>query len=249
VTPTVPGLGVDLAVTQRGSGPTVVLVHGMADDAAGWGPLAESLAPGARVVAYDRRGYGGSGAPEPYGRTTVAEQAEDTAALIGRLDAAPALLCGRDLGALVCLDLAQRHRPLVRAIAVIDPPLYAFSAAATEALAAERVALEQWLRDEGPAGAVERWLGSRGASADRVARARTAAAAFFADYSALATMPVTRAQLRALHVPAAILESADAPPHLDTAVRALADLLPDADLAPAADVAGAIAALLARTEG
>src|SRR2546423_13346399 len=118
----VPGLGVDLAVVERGAGPAVMLVHGMADDAAGWAAVAEALAPEARVIAYDRRGYGGSEAPEPYGRTTVAEQAEDTACLIGALDLAPAVLCGRDLGALVCLDLAKRHRAQVEAIALIDPP-------------------------------------------------------------------------------------------------------------------------------
>ncbi|MDQ6915655.1 MAG: alpha/beta hydrolase [Actinomycetota bacterium] len=219
----------------------------MADDAAGWAPLVESLAAEARTIAYDRRGYGGSGAPEPYGRTTVAEQAEDLAALVGALDAAPAVLCGRDLGALACLDVAKRHRALTLGLVLIDPPLYAFSAAATEALAHERVALEQWLRDEGPAGAVERWLGSRGASADRVVRARASAGTFFADYAALATWPVTRAELRALDVPTAILESADAPPHLDAAVAALAELLPDAERGGAEEAASAVRALLART--
>jgi len=247
VTTLVDGLGVELAVTERGSGPAVVLVHGMADDAAGWAPLAESLAGEARAIAYDRRGYGGSGAPEPYGSTTVAEQAEDAAALVRGLEAVPAVLCGRDLGALVCLDVAKRHRALVRGLVLIDPPLYAFSPAATEVLAGERGALEQWLRDDGPAGAVERWLETRGAGADRAARARARPGAFFADYAALATWPVTRAELRALDVPTTLVESPDAPAHLDAAVQALADLLPDADRAPADDVAGAIHALLART--
>jgi pimeloyl-ACP methyl ester carboxylesterase len=246
-TTTVPGLGVELAVRERGAGPAVVLVHGMADGAAGWAPLVEALAGEARAIAYDRRGYGASGAPEPYGRTTVEEQAEDAAALVRGLGAAPAVLCGRDLGALVSLDVAKRHRDLVRGIVLVDPPLLAFSPAATEALARERDALELWLREAGPAGAVERWLGSRGADAERVARARASAPAFFADYAALATWPVTRAELRALAVPAAILESPDAPAHLHAAVEALAQLLPDAEHATTVDVAGAIHGLLART--
>lgn len=244
---TVTGLGVELAVAERGAGPPVVLVHGMADDAAGWAPVVEALAGEARVIAYDRRGYGGSAAPEPYGRTTVAEQAEDAAALVEGLEAAPAVVCGRDLGALVCLDLAKRHRPLVRAAALIDPPLLAFSPTATEALAGERVALEAWLRDGGPAGAVERWLGTRGAGPERVARARAAPGAFFADYGALATWPVTRAELRALDVPAAILDSADAPAYQREASAALGRLLPDAEQGPADDVPAALRALLART--
>jgi 3-oxoadipate enol-lactonase len=240
----VPGLGVELAVVERGSGPAVVLVHGMADDAAGWAPVVKALAGEARAIAYDRRGYGGSQAPEPYGRTTVAEQAEDAARLVDALDAAPAVMCGRDLGALVCLDLAKRHRARVRGIALIDPPLLAFAPAATEALASERVALETWLRDEGPAGAVERWLGARGAGAERAARARGAAGAFFADYGAVATWPVTRAELRALDVPAAILDSAQAPPYQRQASAALAKLLPQAYHGPADDVLGALRSLL-----
>jgi pimeloyl-ACP methyl ester carboxylesterase len=177
----------------------------------------------------------------------VPEQAEDAAALVRALGAAPALVCGRDLGALVCLDLAKRHRSLVRAAALIDPPLLAFAPAATEALADERVALEGWLRDEGPGGAVERWLGARGAGAERVARARSAAPAFFADYAALATWPVTRAELRALTVPATILDSPAAPAYQREASAALAGLLPDADQGAADDVPGALRALLMRT--
>jgi pimeloyl-ACP methyl ester carboxylesterase len=37
-----------------------------------------------RVIAYDRRGYGESGVPQPYTGTTVSEQAEDLAALVTR---------------------------------------------------------------------------------------------------------------------------------------------------------------------
>lgn len=240
----VPGLGVELAVRERGSGPAVVLVHGMADDAAGWAPVIEALAPQARTIAYDRRGYGDSQAPEPYGRTTVGEQAEDAVGVIDALDAAPVVMCGRDLGALVCLDVAKRHPARVRGLALIDPPLLAFAPAATAALASERVALEAWLREQGPEGAMERWLGARGAGADRAARARGAARAFFADYGALATWPVTRVELRALDVPARILDSARAPAYQRQASAALAALLPHARGAPADDVPGALRALL-----
>src|SRR5436190_317100 len=91
----VPGLGVELAVVECGSGPAVVLVHGMADAAAGWAPVAEALAAHARVIAYDRRGYGDSEAPEPYARTTVEEQAEDAACLMEARGAAGAGPAGR----------------------------------------------------------------------------------------------------------------------------------------------------------
>ncbi|MDX6698452.1 MAG: hypothetical protein QOE65_1849, partial [Solirubrobacteraceae bacterium] len=114
--------GAELAVAESGSGPPVLLVHGIGDRGEGWSDVAGGL-PAARVITYDRRGYGGSSAPEPYERTTVAEQAEDAAALLAALGAVPAVVCGRDLGALVALDLATRHRDAVRAIVVVDPPL------------------------------------------------------------------------------------------------------------------------------
>ena len=78
--------------------PPVVLVHDIASDAAGQDARARSLAShGRRVVVYDRRGYGASGAPEPYVGTTVAEQGLDLAALVRRLEPGPALLAGEGL--------------------------------------------------------------------------------------------------------------------------------------------------------
>ncbi|HEV2061849.1 MAG TPA: alpha/beta fold hydrolase, partial [Solirubrobacteraceae bacterium] len=114
----------DLAYDIAGDGPSVVLVHGMAATRGVWGTLDDL---GGRVIAYDRRGYGDSSAPEPYTRTTVNEQAEDLAALIAALEAAPALLVGEDFGALVVLDVLLRHRALARAAVLVHPPLHQFS--------------------------------------------------------------------------------------------------------------------------
>lgn len=216
--------GVELAVEERGDGPAVLLVHGIADDARGWLPVADELAPVARAIAYDRRGYGASGAPEPYVGTTVEEQAEDAVRVIDALTAAPAVLCGRDLGALVCLDLAKRHAGLVRGVVVIDVPLFAFVPEATEVLAGQRVRLEEALRAGGPRAAVAEYLA--GEPADRVARAQDAALAFFADYAGLASWPVGRRDLKALAPPLVIADGAGAPPHVRAAGDALARLAP-----------------------
>ncbi|HZC28688.1 MAG TPA: alpha/beta hydrolase, partial [Gaiellaceae bacterium] len=69
--PTVEGAGVPLVYSERGEGAPVLLIHGLASDGAAMGPVADALAAaGARAIAYDRRGYGSSGAPEPYGGTS-----------------------------------------------------------------------------------------------------------------------------------------------------------------------------------
>ena len=88
----------------------MVLVHGIAGDRSVWRELAELL--DSRTIAYDRRAYGESGAPEPYGGTTVGEHADDLASLVAATEAAPAVLCGHGFGALVCLDVMLRFPDL-----------------------------------------------------------------------------------------------------------------------------------------
>jgi pimeloyl-ACP methyl ester carboxylesterase len=195
--------GVALDVTERGSGPATVLVHGMGGT--DW-PLDEL--PG-RVIAYDRRGYGASEAPEPYERTTVHEQTEDLAHLIRRLDAAPALVVGADFGALVVLDLLLRHREAARAAVLVDPPAYMFVPEATEALSEQRAALEDELR-------------AGGAAALEALRPR------IIDFGAIASLPLGHAVLRTIAVPVAIVSSPAAQPHDLAATEALLDAMPTA---------------------
>jgi pimeloyl-ACP methyl ester carboxylesterase len=221
--------GAELHVTEQGTGDAVVLVHGMAATAADWDATA---LPG-RVIAYDRRGYGTSGAPEPYTRTTASEQAEDLAAVVRALDAAPAVLVGADVGALAVLDVLLRHHGLAKAAVLIDPPLYAFVPEATLALSDERALLEDALRSGGGAHAVEAWLGPD-ADPVRAARASATPRAFFADYGALATLALTRGELRAIDVPLRVVTSQGAPPHVAAAAAALVDV------APAASAAGTL---------
>jgi pimeloyl-ACP methyl ester carboxylesterase len=240
----VEGAGVALNVVERGAGAPVLLIHGLASDAEAMAPVAQALADDARTIAYDRRGYGSSGAPEPYRGTTVEEQAQDAAALLGALDAGPAVICGDGFGALVALDLAKRHRPLVRAAVLSNPPLFMFVPEATERLAAQHVELEAAVREGGPEAGVEAWLGGRAQGA-ALQRARAAHRAFFADYAGLASWPVTRRELRALDVPAVVLTGPSSPPHLVAAADALAALLPVAARADDGELVMAVRTLLA----
>jgi pimeloyl-ACP methyl ester carboxylesterase len=242
--PTVEGAGVPLHYVARGDGAPVLLVHGLASDGEAMAPLASALAAaGARAIAYDRRGYGASGAPEPYGGTTVEEQAEDAAALLRGLDAVPAIVAGEGFGALVALDLAKRHGPLVGGLVLSDPALFALVPEATEQLSEQRAEIEEAVRTGGPGAGVEAWLGGR-VSADALDRARAAHRGFFADYAGMATWPVSRRELRALSVPAVVLTGPSSAPHIVAAADALAALLPGARRATDGDLAAAVAALL-----
>jgi pimeloyl-ACP methyl ester carboxylesterase len=241
---TIEGAGVPLAYEETGSGPAVVLVHGMAADRSSWADTSAALAHEARVVAYDRRGYGDSGAPEPYERTTVAEQAEDAAALLRALEAEPAVACGRDIGALVALDLLLRHPGLLRAAVLVDVPAFQLVPEATEALSAERALLEEALRDGGPAAAVTAWLAARGVAGERARRAALRPRAFFADFGGQATLPLSRRELRGLDVPVIVLDGAGAPAHVRAAGDALAALLPAARRGGAEAPAEALRSLL-----
>jgi len=244
VTGVVEGAGVALAYEAAGPphGPALVLVHDMAADARTWAPVAQALE--GRVIAYDRRGYGSSGAPEPYRATTVSEQAEDLAALVAGLGAAPALLAGEGLGALVVLDVLRRHPAAARGAVLFDPPLFAFVPEATQELSARRAELEAAVRAGGPGEAVARWLGT--ADAGRVERARGNARGFFADLGGLATLSLTRAELRAIAAPVVVLTAPTTAPAVRLAADRVVDLLGAGTRADDGDVVAALSALAAR---
>jgi len=242
--PEIEGAGVALHYVERGSGQPLLVIHGLASDAQVWSSRLEVLADaGARAIAYDRRGYGCSGAPEPYVATTVQEQAQDAAALLERLDAAPALLVGDGFGALVALELLVRLPALATGAVLADVPLFAFVPAATEALAAQRERLEQALRDGGPQAAVQAWLGDE-ADPDSVSRARMWQRGFFADYAGQASWSPSRRELRAIGVPVAVVTGPASPAHTVAAADAAAALLPAARRTRDGGVVGAAIALL-----
>jgi len=236
---TVEGAGAALAYREEGTGRPAVVVHDLAADAATWAPELPRL--GGRAVAYDRRGYGASTAPEGYAATTVEEQAEDLAALLNALGAAPALLLGDGFGALIALDVAKRHPGLVAALVLADTPLHAFVPAATQAIAEQRSALEEALRAGGRPAAISTYLRGR-AGPEQVARAQAAAPAFFADYAGQSSWPVTRRELRAITVAAVVLTRPGVAPHVLAASEALAGLLPAVERVRDGDLVAAAAA-------
>ena len=236
---TVEGAGVSLAFGEHGEGERLVLVHGTGVGRAIWDEVVDVLGEGWRAIAYDRRAYGESEAPDPYRGSTVAEQAEDTAALIEGLGAAPALVCGHELGALVALDLLWRHRGLVHGAVLVEPPVLALSIEGPAVVSSLREAIEEGARegDDPAAGAADAYLLETAGEAafdllgiERMASARAAGHALAADLVAAPTYAFVRSDLRALDAPVAVMAGVGTGHVRREVARALVDLLPDATL-------------------
>src|ERR1700730_9978283 len=99
--------------------PLVILLHGFGSFWWSWRHQLRGLS-GARVVAVDLRGYGGSDKPpRGYDGWTLAR---DNAGLIPALGHSSATLVGRADVGLACWTTALLHPRLVRAIALISSP-------------------------------------------------------------------------------------------------------------------------------
>ncbi len=111
---------------EKGSGPTLVLVHGVADQAGTWFRVAPGLAESHRVLLIDLPGHGESApAAGPLPMTTVIEGFE--AWLLEHAEAGKKpTLVGNSMGAWVAMLAAHRHPERVgRVVATNGGPLRA----------------------------------------------------------------------------------------------------------------------------
>ena len=111
--------GMSLYYEEHGSGEPILCIHGTGSSSALWVDAAAELATRGRTIVYDRRGFGRSERLEPY-VTNVHQHADDAAALIDALAAAPAIVIGRSHGGEVAVDLALRYPDRVRALALLE---------------------------------------------------------------------------------------------------------------------------------
>ncbi|RFP17774.1 3-oxoadipate enol-lactonase [Duganella sp. BJB488] len=113
-----PALHYTVREPRSGKAPrhTVVLSHALGCDLTMWDSLANQLAADCRVIAYDHRGHGASSAPQ--GLYSMADLADEAAALLRELDTGPVVWIGLSMGGMVGQELALRHPSLVRALAL-----------------------------------------------------------------------------------------------------------------------------------
>ena len=111
-----------MAYVERGTGPTVVLVHGALNDYRYWTPQLDSLS-GFRVVSISLRHY----YPEPWngvGDFSLTRHAKDLVIFIEGLKAGPVNLVGWSRGGNVAVAATRLRPDLVRKLVLMDPALY-----------------------------------------------------------------------------------------------------------------------------
>jgi pimeloyl-ACP methyl ester carboxylesterase len=110
--------GAKLEYEVTGAGEPTLLIHG-AHLADGMAPLVDTTAlEGFELIRYHRRGYAGSAHPAP---ASIAEHADDAAALVELLGHDRAHVIGHSSGAVIALELAARHPDRVRSLSLLEP--------------------------------------------------------------------------------------------------------------------------------
>jgi len=97
-------MSVRIAWERHGSGPPLLLVHGLGYARCGWEPVLPGLAERFEVLLFDNRGIGESDAPPgPY---TAAELAGDAVQVLDEASVDRAHVVGTSLGGMVAQELA-----------------------------------------------------------------------------------------------------------------------------------------------
>ena len=110
-----------LHVVERGEGePLVVLEAGLAASSLSWCLVERGIAEFARVVSYDRAGFGSS--DEAGHAATAVDSAEDLTKLLDAMGyAGPIVLVGHSFGGLIARVFEQRHGVRVAGLVLVDP--------------------------------------------------------------------------------------------------------------------------------
>ncbi len=115
--------GISLAMDDRGSGETVLLLHGFPELAYSWRHQMSALTDaGYRAIAFDQRGYGGSSKPEGIPEYSLSRLVGDVVSLLDRLGIEEATVVGHDWGSIVAWTTAIVHPDRVSRVVSLNVP-------------------------------------------------------------------------------------------------------------------------------
>ncbi|QDT52145.1 Arylesterase [Caulifigura coniformis] len=130
------------SVDDSGEGTPLVLLHGFPLDHSMWKDQIARFSSTHRVVALDLRGFGKS--PPRNKTVTMAEFADDVAAVIKAMKLGPVVLCGLSMGGYIAFAFQENHRDLLKGLILCDTRSLADM---PEAAKARRVTAERVLKE------------------------------------------------------------------------------------------------------
>ncbi len=127
--------------TGRAGAPSLLLAHGLTDNARYWTRTVQALEQAYDLVLYDARGHGQSSAlPDPFDEDA---RVHDLLAVAEALALDHPVYIGHSMGAATVSVAAARRPSLPRAVVLEDPPWLEVTAAADE----RRAYMAQWKND------------------------------------------------------------------------------------------------------
>ncbi|HEY6428365.1 MAG TPA: alpha/beta hydrolase, partial [Acidimicrobiales bacterium] len=118
--------GVDLAWSERGSGPTLVLCHGFTGSSHDFSEHIDALAADRRVVTVDHRGHGQSTKTKTLEGYSVEHLSSDLAAFIEAVGEGPVDLLGHSMGGRMSLHVVLDRPDLVGSLILMDTSAWSF---------------------------------------------------------------------------------------------------------------------------
>lgn len=113
--------GARQAIRECGTGPAIVLLHGIGSGAASWLQVARELGQGARVIAWDAPGYGES-TPLRALAPDASDYAERLLQMLDALDIQRCVLVGHSLGAITATAFASGvHQQRISRLVLLSP--------------------------------------------------------------------------------------------------------------------------------